>query len=77
MSNKKKQLNPVVKKIQELIPDAPRNWATLVSKKTGYSYSYIIEIKAGNKGKDAAITVLKALIDVVDKRKREIEKLTA
>jgi hypothetical protein len=76
MSNKKKPLNPVVKKIQKLIPDAPRKWATLVSEKTGFSYSYIIEIKAGKKGKDAAIVVLKALIDVVDKRKREIEKLT-
>jgi hypothetical protein len=75
--SKKKIPNPVVKKINELIPQAPRNWATVVSKKTGYSYSYVIQIKSGEKGRDAAIIVLKALIDVVDKRKREIEKLTA
>lgn len=76
MSNKKQQ-NPVLKKINELIPQAPRNWATLVSKKTGFSYSYVIQIKSGDKGKDAAIVVLKALIDVVEKRNAEIKKLTA
>lgn len=75
--SKKKITNPVIKKINELIPEAPGNWATLVSKKTGYSYSYVIQIKSGDKGKDAALIVLKALIEVVDKRKREIEKLTA
>jgi hypothetical protein len=75
--SKKKIPNPVIKKINELIPQAPRNWATVVSKKTGFSYSYVIQIKSGDKGKDAALVVLKALIEIVEKRKREIEKLTA
>lgn len=75
--SKKKIPNLVIKKINELIPHAPRNWATVVSKKTGFSYSYVIQIKSGDKGKDAALVVLKALIEVVEKRNREIEKLTA
>lgn len=75
--SKKKTPNPVIKKITELIPDAPRNWATLVSERTGYSYSYVIEIKSGKKGKDAALKVLKHLREIVDERNKEIKKLTA
>ena len=75
--SKKIKLNPVVKKIQNLKAEAPRNWASTIAERTGFSYSYIIAIAAGTKGRDAALEVLKHLHDIVDERNREIKKLTA
>lgn len=76
-NKKTKKKNPVTARINKLQAEAPRSWVKQISERTGYSPSYIRQIKDGTKGRDAALVVLKHLRDIVNERNREIEKLTA
>lgn len=70
---------PVIKKIDELKPSAPSNWADLVAAEMGCSVSSVREYARGIKGarNGKTIEVLEHLIEIVEQEKKRIEKLTA
>ena len=73
---KKQQLQPVIEKIQELIPLAPSDWAEKVAILMGKSVSSVRQYATGAKGirKDSPLIVYRYLKAIVAEREKEIKK---
>lgn len=80
MSNQEKhQIQPVIDKIQELIPQAPSDWADTIAGLMGKSVSSVRQYATGIKGirSDKPLLVLEHLKNIVAERQKQIKKLTA
>ena len=67
----------ILEKIQELVPQAPDDWAVRISEIMGKSRESIYAYARGDKGvrKGYPREVLRHLIDIIDEETRKTEKL--
>ena len=72
-------IDKVINKIEELIPEAPSAWAEIIAEKMGKSTAMIRNYARGEKGlrTDGPLEVLRHLKAIIKKRKEIIEKLIA
>lgn len=71
-------IEKVINRIQELIPQAPSNWVKIVADRMGKSEASIRGYATGTKHprSEKPIEVLKHLRAIIEERRLEIEKLT-
>jgi len=72
-------IEKVIKKIQELIPQAPSKWADMIAERMGKSTSMVHMYARGEKGlrNGGAIEVLKHIKTIIQEEAEEIKKLIA
>ena len=77
--SREKQIQPVIDKIQELIPLAPSDWAEIIAAKIGKSVNSVREYARGSKGlrTDGPLLVLENMKILVAERENKIKKITA
>ncbi|HKI90118.1 MAG TPA: hypothetical protein VKA38_13900 [Draconibacterium sp.] len=69
----------IIRKISELIPEAPHDWAKIIAKKMGKTEVSIYAYARGERGlrRGYPLQLLKHLNELVIEKEQEIEKITA